>query len=82
MQVEMEPLPSLLVSFSDALETRVCGREACGREYTKCTPDEKSKWQFVGSSRNTNGVVNRWACGDCMVYYSNKQTVHRRGMKS
>jgi hypothetical protein len=83
MQLEMEPPPAVLVSFSDVLETRVCGgRETCGREYVTCTQAEKSKWQLASSSRNTNGKITCWVCGDCMEYYDNKGTTHRRGLKA
>lgn len=79
LQVKMEPIPSMLVSFSDAAETRVCGRECCRRAYASCSLDEKVKWKYMHSSRNTEGETARWLCGDCTAYYNNKPTTHRRG---
>lgn len=72
---------SVLVSFSDTLETRICGREDCQRPYITCTQHEKSQWERVTNTRNTNGVITRWVCGDCMRYYASKNTTHRRGAK-
>jgi hypothetical protein len=74
------PPPSLFVSFSDSLETRICGRSACGKSYRSCTPEEQAKWEVVLNSRNTLGDAIRWVCGPCHVHYISKPTTHRRGM--
>jgi len=77
----MEPPPSVLVSFSDTLETRVCGRDTCQRTYITCTQDEKTKWGRVSNARNTNGDITRWVCGECMDNYMKRPSTRRRGAK-
>jgi hypothetical protein len=81
-QVEMEPHASVLVSFSDALETRICGRDGCDKQYAKCSEDEKSEWRCASNTCNTNGVIMRWICGECMKYYESKKTTYQRGVKA
>jgi hypothetical protein len=77
----MEP-PTILASFTDVAETRICGREVCKRQYRNCTHEEQAKWRRVGSSRNTDGDVARWTCGPCADYYANKLTTHRQRMRT
>ena len=70
--------PSIIASFSNALETRVCGCEACKRSYRSCSPDKRAKWKHIGNSCNTDGDIVRWMCGACVGYYCSKPTTHRR----
>jgi len=76
----MEPIPSVLVSFSDTLETRVCGHQDCQKPYSECSQEEKTKWKHVWNSRNTSGDSSRWLCGECWETYQERGTTHQRGV--
>ena len=75
----MDPPPSLIASFTDAHETRICGRDTCKKAYRDCTPDEKAKWKRLTNGRNTLIEDFRWVCGTCAEYYHSKLTTQRRG---
>ena len=78
----MDPPPTLMASFTDAQETRICGRGTCGQAYRDCTEEEKLQWKRVTNIRNTFGEAARWVCGACEEYYRNKSTTQRRGVIS
>jgi hypothetical protein len=77
--LDPQPSPDLFVSFTDSLETRICGRDICRKRYSSCTPEEQAKWEPVANGRNTLGDASRWVCGPCYKYYLNKPTTRRRG---
>ena len=78
----MEPPPSgsVLVSFSDTLETCVCGCRNCQTPYGDCSQEEKTKWKLVWNSCNTSGDSSCWLCGKCWATYQERGTTHWRGV--
>ena len=74
-----EPRPSIVASFTQTLETRVCGRNSCARTLSSCTPQERAKWDRIEDSHTGTGDFVRWFCGDCVEHYLNKLTTRRRG---
>ena len=72
---------NMFISFSDAVEMRICGRSKCGRKYKNCTPLERRHWRIVNNSRNTTGDVSRWVCGECLQHYADQGLSYRRGAK-
>jgi hypothetical protein len=75
--------PPLLVSFTAPIEPHICGRDACGRRWAGCTPEEQAQWQPVQEKRNMDGggETTRLVCGPCYGHYFGKTGTRRQGAK-
>ena len=58
LQGGLDPPPTLVVSFTGAQETCICGWDTCSKVYRDqdrdCMPDEKAQWKRLTNSHNTS----------------------------